>query len=733
LATILVDDPLTQKDNLPSNKDEGDATVASWVIEKVNGWEQTRNERYVSRWNEYYRLWRGIWAASDKARKVERSRIIAPALQQAIESSVAEMEESVFHRKRWFDIDQDVIERQEEEANQELEGPDFQTIIDKLLEDFDEQGVPQAISEILLNGALYGTGIGKICVEQKEVRVPIENVTPTSSSVEIKSKPVVSLVSVDPREFVIDTAGSSIDTALGMAHIYRVPLHDVLRKQDKGVYRKGFVGLFDETQNTTEKAIVESNSKEAFEVEIVEYHGLVPKRLFDEATKTQDESVSNLVDMELTEDIKGTEDDSSELVEAIVWIANRSTLLKVVRNPFIMQDRSFISFQYDTVPNRFWGRGVSEKGYNPQKGLDAELRARIDSLALSTYPMLLINGMLAPRNQNYEVSPGRNIVVSGNIGEAIAPFKFPAPDPQSYKQTAEFERMVTVATGSLDSAAPLGVNPRNETASGISMMMSAVLKRSKRTMRNIEHQFLSPLVHKIAWRYMQFDTERYPVADYKFKVVGALGAQAREFEVAQLTQLLQTQPPDQPGYWIVLKGILRNYNVEDKEALIDLIDAFLEKSLNPQPPEPTIDEQVKLREAERKDRDLDFKIEKAVEDELRKDVEVEAEATRDRGEAIWNASEAVLNARKAEVEKIKAISALITSLASAAGVEGEQLETLVGEAQGLVREAVTEAQSEPELESLRTSMTRQQQEEVQPGIGEREPREVPTNGGQPTI
>ena len=46
--------------------------------------------------------------------------------------------------------------------------------------------------------------------------------------------------------------------------------------------------------------------------------------------------------------------------------------------------------------------------------------------------------------------------------------------------------MVTVATGSMDTAAPLGVNPRNETAGGMSMMMGAMLKRAKRNIRNIE-------------------------------------------------------------------------------------------------------------------------------------------------------------------------------------------------------------------------------------------------------
>jgi len=274
--------------------------------------------------------------------------------------------------------------------------------------------------------------------------------------------------------------------------------------------------------------------------------------------------------------------------------------------------------------------------------------------------------MMAPRNSDFNIRPGRNIVVSGPVGEAVAPFKFPGPDPQSYRQTAEFERMVTMATGSMDTAAPLGVNPRNETAGGMSMMMGALLKRAKRTLRNMEYEFLTPLIHKIAHRYMQFDTERYPVADYKFKVHGALGAQAREFEVAQLTQLLQTTPPNSPAYYIILKGVLKNYNVEDKELLMNIMDEFLQRSLNPPQPQPDFDQQVKIADQQRKQQEFQFNVQKSFRDDVRRNMEMEAEAERDRGEAIWNQSEAMLNLEKAKTERIKAESDSVFKQAQAA-------------------------------------------------------------------
>ena len=198
------------------------------------------------------------------------------------------------------------------------------------------------------------------------------------------------------------------------------------------------------------------------------------------------------------------------------------------------------------------------------------------------------------------------------------------------------------------------------------MMMGAMLKREKSTIRNIEYQFLSPLIHKVAWRYMQFDTERYPVADYRFRVHGAMGAQAREFEVTQLAQLMQTVPPASPAYWILLKGIINNYNMDDKEKLVQVADQFLQNAMQPQQPQPDFDEQVKMRAQGLKEQEFQLKAQQQGIDNARKEAEMQAEAIRDRGEAIWNQSEAVLNVAKAQTEAQKAQSDSVLKEARAA-------------------------------------------------------------------
>ena len=89
--------------------------------------------------------------------------------------------------------------------------------------------------------------------------------------------------------------------------------------------------------------------------------------------------------------------------------------------------------------------------------------------------------------------------------------------------------MVQQATGAVDSAGIAGQVNGESTAAGISMSLGAIIKRLyKRTLINFQQSFLIPFVKKAAYRYMQFDPENYPVADYKFNASSTLGIIARE-------------------------------------------------------------------------------------------------------------------------------------------------------------------------------------------------------------
>jgi len=227
-----------------------------------------------------------------------------------------------------------------------------------------------------------------------------------------------------------------------------------------------------------------------------------------------------------------------------------------------------VAFPWDVVPSRFWGRGICEKGYNSQKALDAELRARIDALALTVHPMMAMDASRMPRGAKLEIRPGKTILTNGNPAEILQPFKFGNLDQVTFAQAGELQKMVQMATGAIDAAGIPGTINGDAAAGAVSMSMGAIIKRHKRTLINFQESFLIPMIEKTAWRYMQFDPEHYPVSDYKFVPSSSLGVIAREYEVTQLVQLLQTLGQDSPMYPMLVTAVIDNMGLSNREEII---------------------------------------------------------------------------------------------------------------------------------------------------------------------
>ena len=527
-------------------------SLEDWVITKCDNWRDNYVSNYEDRFEEYYRLWRGQWDPSDSERASERSRIISPALQQAVESSVAELEEATFGRGKWFDITDDVAD----EENQ-----DIMFLRQKLTEDFENTKVRKAVAECLINAAVFGTGVGEIILEEiKEMAPatqPVMGGDLTAVGVNITDRIVVKLKPVMPQNFLIDPVATSIEDAMGVAVDEFVSRHAVEMLQESGVYRETYVGsAAPDTDLEPDQDITVYNDDK---VRLTKYYGLVPSELL----KAEDVEV----------------EEEGMYVEAIVVIANGGTILKAEANPYMMQDRPIVAFPWDVVPSRFWGRGVCEKGYNSQKALDTELRARIDALALTIHPMLAIDATRLPRGAKPEIRPGKMILTNGDPREVLQPFNFGQVGQITFAQAQALQQMVQQATGAVDSAGIAGNINGEATAAGISMSLGAIIKRHKRTLINFQQSFLLPFVAKAAYRYMQFDPENYPVADYKFNATSTLGIIAREYEVTQLVQLLQTMKQDSPIYPVLIQSIIENMNLSNREELI----ASMTKAQEPDP------------------------------------------------------------------------------------------------------------------------------------------------------
>ena len=526
------------------NDDREYKALATWLQTRLVEWRNHRDNNYLDKWDEYYRLWRGIWLAEDRSRDSEKSRLISPALQQAVESSVAEIEEATFGRGKWFDIKDDLLDQDPSEAEK---------IRNLLQEDLEMAGVKDAMCEVFLNGAIYGTGIGKIITEEKmefsPVEVPVEGTMTTKRDLAETPTVEVRVEAISPKEFLIDPSAESINEALGVAHEVYKPRYIISEGMAKGVYRNidiaadvGVIQVGFDPEYTQRDA--------GDQIKICEYWGKVPKKFLNKK-KDQD-------DFEYDED---------ELVEAVVTIANDEHILRAEENPFMMKDRPFISYQHDLVPSKFWGRGVCEKGYNPQKALDAEMRARIDSLALTTTPMIAADATRLPRGLKLEVRPGKTILTNGSPRDALMPMTLGTTSPETATQIGLLQNMVQMGTGSADMG---NVGDRN-TAGGMSMMQSASIKRQKRTLMNFQNTFLIPMINKTMWRKVQFDVDRYPVTDYKFVPYSTMGIMAKELEMQQMVSMLQSVPKDSPAFNILMLAVFQNSSMHNRDQIVNAL------------------------------------------------------------------------------------------------------------------------------------------------------------------
>ena len=571
MQQILVDTP---SDSATVVRSPGKALV-SWVVDKVKPWEDFRNRGYQRLWGEYWRMWRGKWAEEDRTRKSERAHVIMPAIAQAIEMTVSEVEEAVFSKEVWFDIVDDI---------QDQEKVDALLARDQLIEDFDKVGVKDQVTEAVLNAAIFGTGIVKVGVHVAFDLKPKRNKETMRMEQDGKERVFVTVESIRPDEFIPDPAGRTIPEMLGAAHKVVKPLHSVLEKIEAGTYREDALDSLMPMQRVENNDIdreVDPQSMvsdgDADQVTVLEYHGKVPLKLLNDLQEAKTE-LDDLLSQNATPN--GRELDG-ELIEAIVTIANGSVLLRAMANPFTMKDRSIIAFQFEKVPGRFWGRGVVEKGYNPQKALDTEVRMRIDALSYISSPMLGIDAGRISRGFKMEIKPGKMWLTQGNPDEILRPIEIGRLDANTFNQASEMERMVQMATGAFDTATAL----KQQSASGSnslsanSMLMGAFVKRAKRSIANVDRNLLQPMIQKAMWRYMQFDPMRYP-NDYEFNVKATLGIVAREVEAMQLTQLAGMVPEEFGALVpVLMKGIVEHTSVANKAEIMKAIDGIM----NPPP------------------------------------------------------------------------------------------------------------------------------------------------------
>lgn len=586
----VYDDPRDQQKpavDPSAPKDDLDA-LTSWVMARVRQWRDHRRANFEAAWDQYERLWRGMWAQEDKNKKSERSTLVTPALGEAVENIVAEVEEAIFGRGDFFDIKAELAD-----------SPELKAITDKnkaaLKEDLSNSEFTSHIGEALINGAVYGTGIGEIFVKKFKVREIAASVAAMQPgvvpSMQVMTKEVTYsyLQSVNPRNFLIDPIARSIDTALGVAVEEYVGAHIIRAGQKAKDYRQVEVGT--SSGDTDLGADRQVENEYAYDkVHVVRYYGLVPEHLLFPKGQTEElfpaegekeEIVELLPPKEGEEAVSGeksVEPIDSDMVEACVYIANDKICIKAVKTPYLMEDRPVVAFPWDVVPGRFWGRGVCEKGLVPQKVMDAELRARIDALAYVSAPMMAMDASKLPRGFQLTVKPGKSILTNGDPKNILNPMHFGQLDQSTFAHSQQLDQMVQRATGSLDVISLASKAGGDSRPGAVSMMLSGIVKRHKRTLMGFVDKFFVPALRKMMWRNMQFYPERYTPLNWTFVASSTMGILQREYETQNLVSLMQTMQPESKEYKLLLMAVVQNTGLTHRTQIMQMIQQSIDNA-----------------------------------------------------------------------------------------------------------------------------------------------------------
>jgi len=180
--------------------------------------------------------------------------------------------------------------------------------------------------------------------------------------------------------------------------------------------------------------------------------------------------------------------------------------------------------------------------------------------------MMAADATRLPRGIKFDIRPGKTILTNGSPREAIMPLDMGRTDQSTFTQVASLQNMIQMGTGSADTgAAP------TDTASGMSMIQSAAIKRQKRTLMNFQNTFLIPMINKCMWRKIQFDVDRYPVSDYKFIPYSTMGIMAKELEMTQMVQMLQAIPKDSPAFNVILLAMFQNSSIHNRDQIVNAL------------------------------------------------------------------------------------------------------------------------------------------------------------------
>jgi len=153
------------------------------------------------------------------------------------------------------------------------------------------------------------------------------------------------------------------------------------------------------------------------------------------------------------------------------------------------------------------------------------------------------------------------------------------------------------------------------------------------------------------WRKIQFDVDRYPVTDYKFVPYSTMGIMAKELEMQQMVQMLQSIPKDSPAFNVLLLAVFQNSSIHNRDQVVQ----SLMQGFQPNPEEQQMQQMAQQLQMQQLQADIQKTLAEAQEEQARA-MKHQADAGSSQPQNELDVQERIMGLQKKmmELEKMKA-------------------------------------------------------------------------------
>lgn len=581
-------------------------------------------------WEEIEQYWKAEFKDSMRTRESERAKVVTPTTQVSVDTASAELD-SLLGYDEFIDMEPVVGGGEPPAEWSERFGRVFDQIREGVSKDLLDTGSRAEISKAIFWGSMLGAGVLKVVTEDKADRVLVPAGNGMDAAVEERIRTVTSLRAVNPHLFYPQPGADSIESAEYVIEAIDMPEHEIRERIRLGVYNPVDIPA---------RATTDEQPK------VYEYHGLVPLALLSEAKVTgfgldRDTDALDALTVADTED-------GGMVMALVVWMDGVSEPLWAGEYPYLDGEKSYKVFGYDRSCGGIFGRGVGHKVRNVQKAQDGNLRAKLDALSYAIHPMIGINSMSLISRRRMRIGPGKQLLFNGRPSEAVEMFRLGDVPQSAFLASQELAQMAEASSGLQNFG---GVRADYQSAAGLDVLGQAAINRNRKILEGLT-DFLSGVLRLFVWRSVQFNPEKYPPVFEDVRVLIATRSITRRQEMAQISNMLKTVPDSSPAYWKLLIKYFELSDLPDKNEVVADIQRIAAAVLNPQPQQPSIQEQVLLRQIELEERKSEVSLRLQAERVRAELVRAAAALERIDSEEVRNKAAAILSIARAEAEEI---------------------------------------------------------------------------------